>query len=200
MDDRIMFSTDYPHWDFDSPDAALPVRLDGRPAARRSCATTPRALYGLDARRGRRRWLGIVVGTVDEIPPGGRKIVEVAGRSIGVFNVGGEFFALRNRCPHQGGPLCEGSAARRRSTRPAPASTATTARARSSAARGTRGSSTSARARRGSTPSAHAGAVRTTVEVVAAGATRRAAAPGICVPGPYTAETLSRDAVERRTS
>jgi 3-phenylpropionate/trans-cinnamate dioxygenase ferredoxin subunit len=49
-----------------------------------------------------------VVGTVEEIPPGGRKIVEVAGRSIGVFNVGGEFFALRNSCPHQGGPICQG--------------------------------------------------------------------------------------------
>lgn len=49
-----------------------------------------------------------IVATVDEIPPGGRKIVEVAGRSIGIFNLGGEFFALRNRCPHQGGPLCEG--------------------------------------------------------------------------------------------
>lgn len=49
-----------------------------------------------------------VVGTVNEIPPGGRKIVEVAGRSIGVFNIRGEFFALRNRCPHQGGPLCQG--------------------------------------------------------------------------------------------
>jgi 3-phenylpropionate/trans-cinnamate dioxygenase ferredoxin subunit len=50
-----------------------------------------------------------IVATVAEIPPGGRKIVEVAGRSIGVFNLGGEFFALRNRCPHQGGPLCAGS-------------------------------------------------------------------------------------------
>ena len=49
-----------------------------------------------------------VVATVDEIPPGERKIVEVAGRSVGVFNVGGAFFALRNRCPHQGGPLCLG--------------------------------------------------------------------------------------------
>lgn len=48
------------------------------------------------------------VATVDEIPPGGRKIVEVAGRSIGIFNVGGEFFALKNQCPHEGGPLCEG--------------------------------------------------------------------------------------------
>lgn len=45
---------------------------------------------------------------MEEIPPGERKIVDVAGRSIGVFNVGGEYFALRNRCPHQGGALCEG--------------------------------------------------------------------------------------------
>src|SRR5215211_2888462 len=50
-----------------------------------------------------------IIATVAEIPPGGRKIVEIAGRSIGVFNLGGEFFALRNRCPHQGGPLCAGS-------------------------------------------------------------------------------------------
>src|SRR5215213_3674807 len=50
-----------------------------------------------------------IVATVEEIPPGGRKIVEVAGRSIGVFHLGGEFFALRNRCPHQGGPLCTGT-------------------------------------------------------------------------------------------
>ncbi len=45
---------------------------------------------------------------MDQIPPGARKIVEAGGRSIGVFNVGGEFFALRNVCPHQGGPLCTG--------------------------------------------------------------------------------------------
>jgi 3-phenylpropionate/trans-cinnamate dioxygenase ferredoxin subunit len=51
---------------------------------------------------------GYVVATVAEIAPGTRKIVEVAGRSIGIFNIGGEFFALRNRCPHQGGPLCTG--------------------------------------------------------------------------------------------
>ncbi|MCC6178165.1 MAG: Rieske 2Fe-2S domain-containing protein [Chloroflexi bacterium] len=49
-----------------------------------------------------------IVGKADEIPPGGRKIVRVEGRSIGVFNVDGEFYAIRNRCPHQGAPLCEG--------------------------------------------------------------------------------------------
>jgi nitrite reductase/ring-hydroxylating ferredoxin subunit len=49
-----------------------------------------------------------VVASTGEIPPGGRKILDVGGRSIGVFNVDGEYFALRNRCPHQGGALCEG--------------------------------------------------------------------------------------------
>src|SRR6266511_612532 len=49
-----------------------------------------------------------VVGSTSEIPPGERKIVNVGGRSIGVFNVDGQFYAIRNRCPHQGAPLCEG--------------------------------------------------------------------------------------------
>ena len=42
------------------------------------------------------------------MPPGGRRIVEVQGKRIGVFNVGGRFYALHNGCPHKGGPLCEG--------------------------------------------------------------------------------------------
>ena len=50
-----------------------------------------------------------IVATVDEIPVGTHKIVEINGRSIGVFNINGEFFALRNRCPHEGGPLCQGT-------------------------------------------------------------------------------------------
>jgi len=49
-----------------------------------------------------------VVAAVSEIPPGSRKLVTVRGRSIAVFNLDGEFFGLFNRCPHQGGPMCEG--------------------------------------------------------------------------------------------
>jgi nitrite reductase/ring-hydroxylating ferredoxin subunit len=49
-----------------------------------------------------------VVATISEIGPGERKIVEIEGRSIGVFNVGGRYYALRNQCPHAGGRLCEG--------------------------------------------------------------------------------------------
>ena len=50
-----------------------------------------------------------VVGRISELPPSERKIVEVEGRSIGVFNVHGQFYALRNRCPHQAAPLCLGA-------------------------------------------------------------------------------------------
>ncbi len=50
-----------------------------------------------------------VVGKVSEVNPGERRIVEAEGRSIGVFNVAGDYFALRNSCPHQAAPLCLGS-------------------------------------------------------------------------------------------
>ncbi|MBR0666870.1 Rieske (2Fe-2S) protein [Roseomonas hellenica] len=49
-----------------------------------------------------------VVAPLGEIPPGGRKLVEASGRRIAVFNLDGEFFALLDRCPHQGGSLCGG--------------------------------------------------------------------------------------------
>ena len=49
-----------------------------------------------------------MVCAANELPPGTRRIVSVGSRSIGVFNVGGRYHALRNVCPHQGAPLCEG--------------------------------------------------------------------------------------------
>lgn len=48
-----------------------------------------------------------IICRVSELGPGECKIVEV-GRSIGVFNVHGVYYALRNLCPHQGAPLCRG--------------------------------------------------------------------------------------------
>lgn len=49
-----------------------------------------------------------VVASTAEIPDRGRKVVMLEGRSIGVFNIGGRFFAIRNNCAHQGGPVCDG--------------------------------------------------------------------------------------------
>ncbi|MDF2958520.1 MAG: 2Fe-2S ferredoxin [Paenibacillus sp.] len=48
------------------------------------------------------------VAAVEEIPAGTYKIVEVEGRSIGVYNVKGEYYAIHNYCPHQGAQLCKG--------------------------------------------------------------------------------------------
>jgi 3-phenylpropionate/trans-cinnamate dioxygenase ferredoxin subunit len=46
-----------------------------------------------------------VIARTTEIPPGGNKVVGIDGRDIVVFHVNGEFFALLNRCPHEGAPL-----------------------------------------------------------------------------------------------
>jgi 3-phenylpropionate/trans-cinnamate dioxygenase ferredoxin subunit len=46
---------------------------------------------------------------VKDLPVGSNKIMTLEGRSVGVFNVSGEFYALKNSCPHQGAPLCLGT-------------------------------------------------------------------------------------------
>ena len=48
-----------------------------------------------------------VVASTSEIPPGGNKVVMVQGREIVIFHANGEFFALLNRCPHEGAPLAK---------------------------------------------------------------------------------------------
>lgn len=48
------------------------------------------------------------VALLEELPAGGRKLVEVAGKSIGLFNVGGELKAVLNVCPHELAPVCLG--------------------------------------------------------------------------------------------
>lgn len=50
-----------------------------------------------------------VVCRVSELPPGERRILHINNISIGVFNVRGRFYALHNRCPHKGAPLCLGT-------------------------------------------------------------------------------------------
>ena len=42
--------------------------------------------------------------------PLGKSIIVLSpkGQEIAIFNIDGEFYALENLCPHQGGPLGEG--------------------------------------------------------------------------------------------
>ena len=48
------------------------------------------------------------VAAADEFPPGSTKIVQHDSLFIGVYNCGGELYAIEDRCSHDDGPLCEG--------------------------------------------------------------------------------------------
>lgn len=45
----------------------------------------------------------------EELPEGATRLIEVDGIKVGVFNCGGELFAIEDRCSHDDGPLAEGS-------------------------------------------------------------------------------------------
>jgi len=48
------------------------------------------------------------VAAADEFPPGSSKIVQQDSLFVGVYNCGGELYAIEDRCSHDDGPLCEG--------------------------------------------------------------------------------------------
>lgn len=48
------------------------------------------------------------IGSVDDFPQRGIRIVEADGVELGVCRWGESFYAVRNVCPHQGAPLCRG--------------------------------------------------------------------------------------------
>jgi nitrite reductase (NADH) small subunit len=50
----------------------------------------------------------VSVGHPADVPVREGRAVDVAGHEIAVFNLGGRFVALANRCPHRGGPLADG--------------------------------------------------------------------------------------------
>jgi len=45
---------------------------------------------------------------ISDLPPGAVRAFNVAGRRIAVFNDDGNFHAIDDTCPHEGGPLSEG--------------------------------------------------------------------------------------------
>lgn len=50
----------------------------------------------------------VLIASRDELADNEVKIVEVGSVEIGVFREGDCYYAYRNLCPHQGGPVCEG--------------------------------------------------------------------------------------------
>lgn len=51
----------------------------------------------------------IRVATETEFGDGDHRLVDVNGVEVGVIKVDGEYYALRNECPHDHGPVCEGA-------------------------------------------------------------------------------------------
>ena len=60
----------------------------------------------------------IRVATLDDLPPGARRRVDVEGYDVMLLNLDGVLRAIGYRCPHDGGPLGDGTIAGDRITCP----------------------------------------------------------------------------------
>ena len=52
------------------------------------------------------RWIRVTA--LHNLPPREGRAVQIGGREIAFFNLGDRVLATDNRCPHEGGPLCDG--------------------------------------------------------------------------------------------
>ena len=48
------------------------------------------------------------VTNVENIPPREGRAVTLQGQEIAIFHAGDRYLAIANKCPHKGGPLCDG--------------------------------------------------------------------------------------------
>ncbi len=53
-----------------------------------------------------RRW--VRVASSESLPVREGRSVVIGDREIALFNLGDRILAVENRCPHRGGPLCDG--------------------------------------------------------------------------------------------
>lgn len=51
----------------------------------------------------------LTIGTTDELQPGDEPlVVEINRKWIAIYNIGGMYYAIEDRCTHDDGPLAEG--------------------------------------------------------------------------------------------
>jgi nitrite reductase (NADH) small subunit len=58
------------------------------------------------------------VGSLEQLERDGHLLARIGGREIGVIKAADRLRAVRNRCPHRGGPLCFGRVRERLSGAP----------------------------------------------------------------------------------
>ena len=51
----------------------------------------------------------VKVAAKSEIPDQSAKLLKIGDKRLALFNLGGEFYAIDDTCPHADGPLSEGS-------------------------------------------------------------------------------------------
>jgi nitrite reductase (NADH) small subunit/3-phenylpropionate/trans-cinnamate dioxygenase ferredoxin subunit len=51
----------------------------------------------------------VTVGRVGDLPEGDCAVVQIGGRPVAVFHVGGQYYALDDTCPHMGASLAGGA-------------------------------------------------------------------------------------------
>ena len=84
-------------------DRALALELEAFARVREACVAEGERLRGFGAAVAE-----IDVARVEELPPGTVKIVHAGEISVGVYNLGGRYCAIEDRCSHDDGPLAEG--------------------------------------------------------------------------------------------
>jgi 3-phenylpropionate/trans-cinnamate dioxygenase ferredoxin subunit len=50
----------------------------------------------------------VKVAPIEELLPGNRRVVDVDGVAVAVFNLGGDYCAIEDTCTHDGGELASG--------------------------------------------------------------------------------------------
>ena len=95
------------HWYVDFADPGLDVNAD-RTAGPETGGAAGDTGSGADA-GGESRTVWHKVAELDELPEGRVKTVSVGTYSIALTHIDGAYGALDNHCPHQGGPLGEGT-------------------------------------------------------------------------------------------
>ena len=81
--DKLLFATDYPHWDFDEPSRVLPAGVSDATAKRFISATRRSCTVFLMVRHVMPRWTSF---------RGDAKFLTIDERPIAIFNIKGEFF------------------------------------------------------------------------------------------------------------